>query len=82
MASHIKHQEADAPVHALARSTGESSVGTVLTATGEQRGASRSDVGAVRKNIREIQRDFASKHIADSRSAEKIIGYDEHGLPA
>jgi antitoxin VapB len=69
---------------ALARATGESLTVAVLTAIKErlQRETGRGDSEAVRRSIRAIQQRFAAKHLVDPRTADEIIGYDEHGLPA
>jgi len=84
MALNIKHPEADRLARTLARTTGESITEAVLTAIKErlQRETGRGDTDAVRKNIRRIQERFAAKQVADARTADEIIGYDEHGLPA
>ena len=84
MALNIKHPEADRLARALARTTGESITEAVLTAIRErlQRETGRGDTDAVRKNIRRIQQRFAAKRVMDTRTADEIIGYDEHGLPA
>lgn len=84
MALNIKHPEADRLARALASTTGESITEAVLTAIKErlQRETGRGDTDAVRKNIRRIQQRFAAKRVADTRTADEIIGYDEHGLPA
>jgi antitoxin VapB len=84
MALNIKHPEADRLARALARATGESLTDAVLTAIKErlQRETGRGDADAVRRNIRMIQQRFAGKRGADTRTADEIIGYDEHGLPA
>jgi antitoxin VapB len=84
MALNIKHPEADRLARALARATGESLTEAVLTAIKErlQRETGRGDADAVRKNIRAIQQRYAAKPLADPRTADEIIGYDEHGLPA
>jgi antitoxin VapB len=47
-----------------------------------QRETGRGGTEAVRKNIRLIQQRFAAKRVADTRTPDEIIGYDEHGLPA
>jgi len=84
MALNIKHPEADRLARALARTTGESLTDAVLIAIKErlQREAGRGDAEAVRRNIRAIQQRYAAKRQADPRTADEIIGYDEHGLPA
>ena len=68
---------------ALARTTGESITEAVLNAIKErlQRETGRGDADTVRKNIRLIQQRFAAKREGDTRTADEIIGYDEHGLP-
>jgi antitoxin VapB len=84
MALHTKHPEADQLARALARMTGESLTVAVLNAIRErlQREAGRGDSEAVRRDIRAIQQRFAAKRLVDARTADEIIGYDEHGLPA
>ncbi|HEX8829808.1 MAG TPA: type II toxin-antitoxin system VapB family antitoxin [Longimicrobium sp.] len=84
MALNIKHPEADRLARALARATGESLTDAVLTAIKErlQRETGRGDADAVLKNIQAIQQRFAAKRLADPRTADEIIGYDEHGLPS
>ncbi|HKP74629.1 MAG TPA: type II toxin-antitoxin system VapB family antitoxin [Longimicrobiaceae bacterium] len=83
MALNIKHPEADRLARTLARATGESLTEAVLTAIKErlQRETGRGDTEAVRRNIRTIQQRYAAKHMVDTRTADEIIGYDEHGLP-
>jgi antitoxin VapB len=83
MALNIKHPEADRLARALAQTTGESLTVAVLTAIKErlQRESGRGDREAVRKEIRRIQRHFASGRVKDAPSADEIIGYDEYGLP-
>jgi antitoxin VapB len=84
LALNIRHPEADRLARELARATGESISEAVLIAIKErlQRETGRGDVEAVRKNIRLIQQRFAANRVADTRTADEIIGYDEHGLPA
>ena len=83
MALHIKHPEADRLARALARMTGESLTVAVLNAVKErlQRETGRGDTEAVRRDIRAIQQRFAANRLVDTRTADEIIGYDEHGLP-
>lgn len=84
MALNIKHPEADRLARELARTTGESITEAVLIAIKErlQRETDRGDTDAVRKSIRRIQQRLAANRVADTRTADEIIGYDEHGLPA
>ena len=83
MALNIKHPEADRLARALSRATGETITEAVMTALRERlvRETGRGDGAAVRRNIRAIQRRFASRGVADTRTADEILGYDEHGLP-
>ena len=84
MALNIDHPDADRLARALARATGESLTEAVMIAIKErlQREVGRGDADAIRKNIRMIQRSFAAKRGVDTRTADEIIGYDAHGLPA
>ena len=84
MALNIKHPEADRLARALARTTGESITEAVLNAVKErlQREGGRGDREALRQELRRIQRSFLEGCASDMRSADEIIGYDEHGLPA
>ena len=81
MALNVEHPEAD---RRIARTTGESIIGAVPTAIEEslQCETGRGGTDAVRKSIRLIQQRFAAKRVADTRTPDEIIGYDEHGLPA
>jgi hypothetical protein len=40
-----------------------------------------ADTQATLREIRAIQRRFTEKCLGDARTADEIIGYDEHGLP-
>lgn len=84
MALNIKHPEADRLARALARATGESLTDAVLTAIKErlQRETGRGDREALRQDLLRIQRDYTAGCVSNAPSADEIIGYDEHGLPA
>ena len=83
MALSIKHPEADHLARELAAATGESLTEAVLNALRErllrQRGKSRSP--RVRDELRAIRERCAQYPVLDHRSADEILGYDEHGLP-
>ncbi len=83
MAFSIKNPEADRLVRQIAGQTGETLTGAVVTALRERlvrvqaqyRGRSLAD------ELDEIAIRCAALPVLDPRSAEEILGYDEHGLP-
>jgi antitoxin VapB len=83
MALSIKHPEADRLARELAAATGETLTEAVVGALRErlmrQRGRSRSP--RVRDELRAIRQRCAGYPVLDRRSADEILGYDEHGLP-
>lgn len=83
MALSIKDTEADALARELAKATGESLTEAVTVALRERllRVRGRRRGSALLDDIREIQEMVARAPILDDRTAEEIIGYDEHGLP-
>lgn len=84
MALNIKDPATDRLVRALAAATGESITDAVAVAVRERldriQGARRGRdlVG----EIRTIAERCAALPEIDQRSAEQILGYDEHGLPS
>ena len=82
MALSIKHPEADRLARELARTTGETITEAVLKAIRERlvRETGR-DPDAVLAEIRRIQEEVAQLPVFDDRTADEIIGYDDHGLP-
>ena len=83
MALSIKHDEADRLARALVKTTGETLTEAVVIALRERLQRIRRPHRARRvgAQIRAIQRRVAELPEFDSRSADDIIGYDEHGLP-
>ena len=84
MALNIKNKETHRLVVALAEQTGESLTEAVTVAVRErleslQRRQRRREVVQA---VREIQEFVERLPDRDTRGAEEIIGYDEHGLPA
>lgn len=79
----IKDPETEQLARSLALLTGE----TITTATKraiEERlrrigGQTRKD--ALLEDMAEIRRRWSEMRIADDRTPEEILGYDEHGLP-
>lgn len=82
MALSIKSDEADRLARELTAATGESLTTAVIVALRErlerQRGGRSS---AMSRRLDALRDEVRSGGIVDDRSAERIIGYDEHGLP-
>ena len=90
MALVIEDRETERLVEELARRTGrtperfvEDAVAALASQTVERPQSGRSEEGkaAARAKIREIQRRVAALPDGDTRTADEIIGYDEHGVP-
>lgn len=83
MALNIKHPEADSLARALAAQTGESLTEAVITALRErlQRETGRRASSSLREDLRRVQRRYRELPLLDHRTADEILGYDEHGLP-
>ncbi len=83
MALSIKSDEADRLARELAAETGESLTDAVVASLRERLGRQRGLRGpGVTERVRRLQEEIAALPVVDSRPAEEIIGYDEHGLPA
>ena len=78
----IKHPEANRLARELAALTGESLTEAVVNALRErlmrQRGKARRP--RVRDELRAIRERCARYPVLDDRNADKILGYDEHGM--
>lgn len=83
MALSIKHDEADRLARALADATGETLTEAVVIALRERLERVRPAGRARRRRdaVRAIQRRVKRLPTLDERSADQILGYDEHGLP-
>ena len=80
----IKKPDAEAKIRELAERTGESLTDAVERAVEEklQRLGPKKKKGRIdRKKLAELLAYFGSLPVDDPRSADEIIGYDEHGLP-
>jgi antitoxin VapB len=84
MALHINNERADALARELASRTGE----TITEAVTQAIEARLREIKPRKRTPEEKYRDVMKivKHISrlpvlDNRSAEEILGYDEHGLP-
>lgn len=82
MALSIKHPEADRLARELARATGETITEAVTKAlrdrlareTGRNPDTFEDDVERIVAELKQVP-------VLDDRTADEIIGYDEHGLP-
>jgi antitoxin VapB len=85
LALSIKNPDADQLARELAETTGETITEAVVQAIRErldrERARRRSAAGHNSARIRRIQERVARLSVRDQRSAEEIIGYDDHGLP-
>jgi antitoxin VapB len=82
MAINIKDPETDRLARALADATGESLTTAIRRALQERldREERRSRPG-IAAEVRRIQERLARLPVLDPRSADEILGYDDHGLP-
>jgi antitoxin VapB len=83
MALSIKDPETERLARALSELTGEN----ITTATKRaiedrlRRLGGRSSRAALLEDMADIRRRWSEMPIVDDRSADEILGYDEHGLP-
>lgn len=83
MALSIKNDEADRLARQLAAETGESLTDAVVIALRERLDRERRRRGPDRRaRLERLVAEVAELPTLDSRSADEIVGYDEHGLPA
>lgn len=84
MALSIKDPEADRLARELAARTGESLTEAVVVALRERlaRETGRMRSIPLREELAAIRRRCAALPVVDDRSADEILGFDEHGLPA
>ncbi|MDP9349731.1 MAG: type II toxin-antitoxin system VapB family antitoxin [Gemmatimonadota bacterium] len=85
MALSIKNPETERLARELARTTGESLTEAVTQALRDRlvrEAGHKGDREQVIAEIRRIQEEFQRLPILDDRTADEIIGYDEHGLPS
>ncbi len=83
MALSIKDPATEQLARDLAKSTGESITTATRRALEERlrRVSGKARTAALLDDLSEIRRRWANMPRMDSRSAEEIIDYDEHGLP-
>ncbi|NJO36364.1 MAG: type II toxin-antitoxin system VapB family antitoxin [Rhizobiales bacterium] len=84
MALNIKHPDADRLARELARRRKQSITEAVVEALEAALAKERQAVRApgLAKELLSIGDRYAALPTLDQRSDDKIIGYDEHGLPA
>jgi antitoxin VapB len=82
MALSIKSDDADRLARELAAETGETLTEAVVIALRERLDREHARRAArMSARIRRLQADVAALPVADNRTADDIIGYDETGLP-
>jgi antitoxin VapB len=78
----IKDPEADRLAREVARATGETLTAAIVQSLRERLARVRRARGPrLHEEVLQIARRCAALPLIDSRSAEDIIGYDDHGLP-
>jgi antitoxin VapB len=84
MALNIKSPEADRLARELTAATGESLTTAVETALRErlERERGRSQRSTITRRLRALSAELRGLPVVDPRSAEAILGYDDHGLPS
>jgi len=84
MALNIKNKETERLARTLAKRTGESITEAVTVSLADRlkrQQVQQQSTGLAAK-IMEISRRCSALPVLDNRSADEIIGYDEHGLPS
>lgn len=83
MALSIKTDEADRLARELAEATHETLTQAVTTALRERLERVRSEQRSeYEERLRRLVEEYQALELRDERSADEIIGYDEHGLPS
>lgn len=83
MALSIKSDEADQLARELAAETGETLTEAVVIALRERLDREHARHGAsMRVRLARLAADVAAFRVADGRTPEDIIGYDDAGLPS
>jgi len=83
MALNIRNAEAEMLAAELAKRTGESKTEAVIKALRDRLARVRRERSKrpLADELEDIARHCADLPLLDSRPADAIIGYDEHGLP-
>ena len=83
MALNVRNKEAERLAAALAKLTGETKTEALTKALRERLARLRRERShlCLADELDEIARHCASLPVRDTRSADEILGYDEHGIP-
>lgn len=83
MALNLRNPVAEKLASELARQTGETKTEAVIKALRDRLDRLRREKGnrPLIEELEEIALHCASLPVLDSRPADEILGYDEHGLP-
>lgn len=82
MALSIKDPEADRLAREVAKATGETLTAAIIQSLRERLARLRRARGPrLSEELLKIGRRCAALPVKDQRSADDIIGYDDHGLP-
>jgi antitoxin VapB len=83
MALSIKTEEADRLARELAAATGETLTDAVTNALRERldrvRSSTRMDIA---ERLNRLSLEYSAMRVADDRTPEDILGYDQNGLPS
>lgn len=84
MALNIRNPEAERLATALSKLTGETKTAAVTRALRDRLARLRRERAGRRlaDELDDIARHCAQLPVRDPRSADEILGYDEHGLPS
>jgi antitoxin VapB len=84
MALNIKSLEADRLARELTATTGESLTTAVETVLRErlERERSRGRASTFARRLRALSEEVHARPVLDPRTADEILGYDEHGAPS
>ena len=77
----IKNPEADRLARELAATTGESLTDAVLVALQERLDRERRRRPGIGDRLRRLADETSRLPVVDPRTADEILGYDQHGLP-
>jgi antitoxin VapB len=83
MPIHLKNPEAESLAREISRTTGESMTQAIITALKErlERLHGRRQARSAQEKIRLILKRVDQLPDLDSRSADEILGYNQHGVP-
>lgn len=82
MALSIKSDEADRLARELAAATGETLADAVEIALRERLAREHAKhMASMRTRLARLAADVAAMPVADDRTPEEIVGYDDNGLP-